>query len=80
MLLEAIVAGVLLAVMLGLVLRTMTLGAIERRRTDHRAIALQEAAGALERAAALPWDQLTEQRWNRSNFPATSTSCCRGQS
>jgi hypothetical protein len=65
MLLEAIVAGALLAVMLGLVLRAMTLGAIERRRTDHRAIALQEAAGAMEQAAALPYDEITPERLAR---------------
>ncbi len=43
----------------------MTLGAIERRRTDHRAIALQEAAGAMEQAAALRWDEITPDRLAR---------------
>ena len=52
-LLEAIAAGALLAVMLALVLRAISATALERRRMEHRAIALQEIAGAMERAAAL---------------------------
>ncbi len=62
MLLETIVAGLLLAVMLGIVLRALGVSAIERRRVEQRAIALQEAAGALERAAALRWDDLHPDR------------------
>ncbi|MEX2113398.1 MAG: hypothetical protein WD845_09445 [Pirellulales bacterium] len=71
MLLEALVAGLLLAVMLGLVLRALSVTAIERRRVDHRAIALQEAAGVLERATALSWDDLDPQRLARIQLSPT---------
>jgi hypothetical protein len=64
-LLEAIVAGALLAIMLTLVLRAMTVTAVERRRTEHRATALQELAGAMERATALPAQEISPQKLER---------------
>jgi type II secretory pathway component PulJ len=64
-LLEAIAAGALLAVMLALVLRAMSATAVERRRMEHRAIALQEVAGAMERAAALPAQEISPETLDR---------------
>jgi hypothetical protein len=64
-LLEAVAAGALLAVMLALVLRAMSATAVERRRTEHRAIALQEITGAMERAAALPAQEISPQALER---------------
>jgi hypothetical protein len=62
LLLEAGVAGALLAVLLAISLRVLATTAIERRAVEKRAVALEEAASAMERAAALPWDQLTPER------------------
>jgi hypothetical protein len=65
MLLEAIAAGALLAVMLALVMSAMSATAVERRRMEHRAIALQEIAGAMERAAALPAREISPEKLER---------------
>lgn len=64
-LLEAIAAGALLAVMLALVLRAMSATAVERRRMEHRAIALQEIAGAMERVAAMPAQEISPEALDR---------------
>ncbi|MGD9719846.1 MAG: hypothetical protein AB7O59_01360 [Pirellulales bacterium] len=61
-LLEAAAAGVLLAVMCAMVVRAISLVAIERRAAEQRAIAWQEAAGAMEQAGALQWSELTPER------------------
>jgi Tfp pilus assembly protein PilV len=58
-LLEAAIAAGLLAVLMTAWLRVATFVAVERRVAEKRAIALQELAGAIERARALPWSQLT---------------------
>jgi hypothetical protein len=71
MLLEAIAAGALLAVMLVLVLRAMSATALERRRTEHRAIALQEISGAMERAAALPAQEISPETLDRIQLSPT---------
>lgn len=62
LLLEAIVAAALLAVLLGVSLRVLGATAVQRRGVEKRVVALQEAAGAMERARALAWDELTLER------------------
>jgi hypothetical protein len=62
MLLEAIVAATLLAVLLVVSLGVLGAMARERRAVEKRAIALQEAAGALERARAIPFEEITDGR------------------
>jgi hypothetical protein len=61
-LLEAIAAAALLAVLVTVCLRMFALTALERRAVEKRAIAMQEAANAIESVAALPWDQVTPER------------------
>jgi hypothetical protein len=62
---EAIAAAALLAVALALVIRAAGGTALERRRMEHRAIALQEIAGVMERAAALPVADVSAETLNR---------------
>jgi hypothetical protein len=62
MLVEAVVAAALLAVLLGVSLRVLGAVGGERRAIEKRAIALQEAAGAMERARALAWNEITPER------------------
>jgi type II secretory pathway component PulK len=57
-LLDAIVATALLAVLLAVSAVTLASMAQGRRATENRAIALQLAAGAIERACRLPWEQI----------------------
>ncbi len=62
MLIEAAVAGALLAVLTLVAVRVLAAASLERRRVDQQVIALQEAAGAMQRVTALPWDELTAER------------------
>jgi type II secretory pathway pseudopilin PulG len=68
-LIEAIVAAALLAVISTVLLRSLSLAAVERRAVEQRAIAQVELAGAAERAAALSWDELTMERLARFQLP-----------
>lgn len=61
-LIEAIVAAALLAVISTVLMRSLSLAAIERRAVQQRAIALVELADAAERATALSWEDLTPDR------------------
>ena len=61
-LIDAAVATALLAALLTFSLRAMTTMAAGRRAGEHRAVAVQLAAGALERAGALAWDDLTSEK------------------
>jgi hypothetical protein len=61
-LLEAAVAGALVAVLLTITLRLLGIAAIERRAAEKRAIAIEEVAGAVERARALDWEETTQDR------------------
>ena len=68
-LLEAIVAAALLAVIGTVLLRSLGLANLERRAVQQRAIAQVELASAVERAAAMSWDDLTPQRLARLQLP-----------
>jgi type II secretory pathway component PulJ len=61
-LLDAVVATGLLAVLLTVSVRWVTSMSAARRAIDDRAIALQLAANAMERASTLAWPQLTKDR------------------
>lgn len=56
---EMAIAGLLLALAMGLVAQTAVWLAAERRGAARRERALQEAANLMERLAARPWDELT---------------------
>ena len=60
--LEAMVAGMLLAVLITLTLRMFAAAAVERRVVEKRTIALEQVAGAIERTSALAWDEITLER------------------
>ena len=64
MLIEAIVSAFLIGVLLFVSLRVLSAAAMQRRAIDKRAVALEEAAGAMQRARALAWDELTVERLN----------------
>jgi hypothetical protein len=68
-LIEAIVAAALLAVISTVLMRSVSLAAIERRAVQQRAIALVELAGAAERATELSWDDLTPERLTNLQLP-----------
>jgi Tfp pilus assembly protein PilV len=57
--LEAMVAGVLLAAAVGVCAHFVGVTAAHRRTTQQRMIAMQEAANIMERLSAQPWRQLT---------------------
>jgi len=57
---EVLVAGVILAAMMALALQVFAATAAQRRAARDRLIATQEAANAMERLAAMPWETLTE--------------------
>ena len=61
-LLEAAAGGALLAVLVVILLRVLGAAALERRAVERRAIALQVAAGAVERATALEWNEIDAER------------------
>jgi len=60
--LEMIVSCGLLAVVIGLSVQMLASTALQRRYTERRAIALQEAANLVERASALSYDEITMER------------------
>jgi len=62
LLIEVIAACGLTAVLLALCVQMLSLTALERRHIERRAIALQEAANLLERASALPFDELSDAK------------------
>lgn len=62
LLIEVLAACGLTAVLLALCVQVLSLTALERRHIERRAIALQEAANLVERAAALPFDELTDAK------------------
>ena len=59
LLIEVLAACGLTAVLLALCVQVLSLTALERRHIERRAIALQEAANLVERASALPFDDLS---------------------
>jgi len=58
-LLEALVAGVLLAAMMTICLQLFAAVAAERRAMENRQTAAQDAANLMERLIARPWNELT---------------------
>jgi len=60
-LLEMIVASVLIGTMLTLCLQVLTATVAARRRAEIRLIALQQSANVMERLAAVPWEDLSEE-------------------
>ena len=61
-LIEVIVAAGLLVVLLGFCVQLLALTALERRATERRAIALQEAANLMEQTSTLPYEELTSEK------------------
>jgi hypothetical protein len=61
-LLEAAVAGAMLAILLTLSLRLMTVAANERRTSEKRAIAIEQLASMVERARMLGWQKTNAQQ------------------
>jgi len=59
---EMIVSCGLVAVVIGLSVQMLASTALERRYTERRAIALQEAANLIERASAIPYAEITTER------------------
>ena len=62
LLIEVIAACGLTAVLLALCVQMLSLTALERRHIERRAIALQEAANLIERASAMPFDELSDAK------------------
>ncbi len=62
LLIEVIAACGLTAVLLALCVQMLSLTALERRHIERRAIALQVAANLIERASALPFDELSDAK------------------
>lgn len=60
--LETIVAGVLLAATMSVCLQLLGAHAAQQRTAQQRQTAMREAANAMERAAAVPFRELTPQR------------------
>ncbi len=60
-LVEALVSCLMLAALTTLCLQLVGVSAAQRRTASLREIALQEAANAMERAAAVRWDELTPE-------------------
>jgi hypothetical protein len=58
---EMVMATLVLGVAMTLTVQILGWVVRERRGADRRAIAVQEAANAMERLAAQPWDQLTPE-------------------
>jgi Tfp pilus assembly protein PilE len=58
---EMVMATLVLGVAMTLTVQILGWVMRERRGADRRAIAVQEAANAMERLAAQPWDQLTPE-------------------
>ncbi len=63
-LMDALVASALVGVLLTASLATMTSMSQARRATESRAIAIELAAGAIERVRGLSWDKLTAERFD----------------
>jgi type II secretory pathway pseudopilin PulG len=61
-LVEIAVAGALLAMLMAFAFQVLALSAAQQRAQARRQRALAEASNAMERLAALPWDQLTSER------------------
>ena len=73
--LEVTLALAVLSLAFVLLAQFLTAAAQQRRVSEHRRLAWQEAANALERVAALSWDEVTAEKlsgWKPS--PAISTS------
>ena len=62
MMLELIAACGLMATLLLVSLNLVALTAAERRTIERRVVAQQEAANLIERVAALPWGEITDER------------------
>ena len=60
MLLEVMVAGTLLATLLAICVQLLSAAADQRRAADQRQCATEELANLIERIAAKPWGDLTE--------------------
>lgn len=70
LLIEVFVACTILAALFALVINMVSITARERRATQRRAIALQQATNLLERASAIPHDELSSQRLAEIEVPA----------
>lgn len=60
LLVEVFVALTVVAALFALVIQMVTSTARERRATERRAIALEQAANLLERASAIPFEKVSE--------------------
>jgi hypothetical protein len=60
--LEVIVGCGLLAVLLAICAQLLSVTALERRNSERRAIALEEAANIIERISAVPFADMTRER------------------
>jgi prepilin-type N-terminal cleavage/methylation domain-containing protein len=58
---EMIIAGTILAVLMTISLQMMAVSTRQRQAAQDRLAANQEAANAMERLAALPWERLTPE-------------------
>jgi len=59
---EVAVAGALLVAAMVVTFQVTTASATAHRALDRRQAAMREAAGVMERLAALPWEELTPQK------------------
>ena len=78
-LLDVVTGTALLAVLLTVSLKMFATMSSGRAAIENRAVALQLVAGAIERAAALPWDQITTERWTRSPKNQAVPRFCRAR-
>ena len=62
LLMEVFIACGLLAVVVAVTVEMLSMTATARRAGDRREMALQEAANAVERAAAIPFAELSDER------------------
>lgn len=60
--LEVVVGCGLLAVLLALAVQLLSVTALQRRHTERRAIALEQAANVVERVSAVPYAEITPER------------------
>jgi Tfp pilus assembly protein PilV len=74
MLLEALVATALLGTALTISAQLSGLARAQHRNTERRAVAIAEVANLMERAAALPVDQITPEQVATWKLSAAATS------
>ena len=70
LLIEVFVACTMVAALLALMINMISVTARERRTTERRAIALEQATNLLERASAIPHDELSPEKLAELALPA----------